>query len=244
MSTRPLPSRPNLEYEHKAAKKLLAGLRRSDADALARIRAQLGGDAATSPDALKLSDAQLAIAREYGFSSWPRLVDYFKTLERHERGPREFLDSSDTYERRAQQTLERHARRHALTAQQFASFVPRFYGVSTADVLDATVTLDEARLVVARTNRCPSWESLIEQSNARPGRPDPWIYFDTPRSRQYDGREGRVSAGARRGSQLAAAEWDSRARAHDLPLLERSCGRPDSAKGHAEKGLLDRRRAR
>ncbi|MEX2283914.1 MAG: hypothetical protein WEE89_15620, partial [Gemmatimonadota bacterium] len=180
MSTRPLPSRPNLEYEHKAAKKLLADLRRGDADALARVRAQLGGGVATTPDAMKLSDAQLAITREYGFSSRPRLVDYFKTLERHERGPREFLDSSDTYEWRAQETLERQVRRHALTAQQFASFVPRFYGVSTADVLDATVTLDEARLVVARTNRCPSWESLIEQANARPERPDPWTYFDTP----------------------------------------------------------------
>src|SRR5688572_22403610 len=134
MSTRPLPSRPNLEYEHKAAKKLISGLHHGDADALARVRAQLGGDAAATPDTLRLSDAQLAIAREYGFSSWPRLVDYFKTLERHESGPRDYLYAPDTYEWRAQSILKRHAKRDGSTAQHFASFVPRFYGLSTAEV--------------------------------------------------------------------------------------------------------------
>ena len=40
---RALPARPNLEFEHKQAKKLLASLRRGDAEALARLHAKLKG---------------------------------------------------------------------------------------------------------------------------------------------------------------------------------------------------------
>jgi hypothetical protein len=38
---RPLPARPNLEFERKQAKKLAAQLRRGSAEALARVRAKL-----------------------------------------------------------------------------------------------------------------------------------------------------------------------------------------------------------
>jgi hypothetical protein len=87
---RPLPTRPNLEFERKQAKKLLALLRRENAEALGRVHARLKGTRGTKPAEYKLSDAQFTIAREYGFTSWPRLVEYFETLRRHEMtGPRE-----------------------------------------------------------------------------------------------------------------------------------------------------------
>jgi hypothetical protein len=82
---RALPARPNLEFEHKQAKKLLAALRQSDTEALARIHAKLKHTRDTKPDEFKLSDAQFAIAREYGFTSWPRLVEYFEAMERQQR---------------------------------------------------------------------------------------------------------------------------------------------------------------
>src|SRR5687767_7466693 len=67
MSSRPLPAHPNLDFEHKAAKKLLHQARLGDPIAISRMRAhEVGSD-------LKLADAQLVIAREYGFASWPRL---------------------------------------------------------------------------------------------------------------------------------------------------------------------------
>ena len=52
--SRNLPARPNLEFLKKAAKDLLDTVRRSDPSA-------------------QLSDAQFALAREYGFDSWPKL---------------------------------------------------------------------------------------------------------------------------------------------------------------------------
>ena len=84
MSTfRPLPPRPSLEFEKKQAKALLRGLRGSDPEALARAAARHPA----IPASPKLADAQLIIAREYGFASWPRLVRYFEDLERQRQSP-------------------------------------------------------------------------------------------------------------------------------------------------------------
>lgn len=52
--SRNLPERPNLEFLKKEAKTLLESLRLRDS-------------------AAQLADAQFALAREYGFDSWPRL---------------------------------------------------------------------------------------------------------------------------------------------------------------------------
>jgi len=70
----PNPSVPlNLEQQHKRAKDLLRASRDGDAEAIARIRA-VRIDAGTGARPLQLADAQLAIARELGFESWPRLA--------------------------------------------------------------------------------------------------------------------------------------------------------------------------
>ena len=70
---RPLPALPSLEFERKQAKQLLREVRSGDPDALTRIRAQNRGLASAPPAEVRLADAQLAIAREYGFRSWPLL---------------------------------------------------------------------------------------------------------------------------------------------------------------------------
>ena len=67
----PVPA--NLEQQRKRAKDLIRSARDGDSAALARIRA-VRSDAATPPRSLKLADAQLAVAREGGFDSWPKLV--------------------------------------------------------------------------------------------------------------------------------------------------------------------------
>lgn len=59
--SRQLPSHPNLEHLRKQAKDLLHELQQQD-------------------PALKLSDAQHAIAREYGFASWPKLKVHVESL--------------------------------------------------------------------------------------------------------------------------------------------------------------------
>jgi ankyrin repeat protein len=63
----------NLEQQRKLAKDLIRAARDGDPAALARIRA-VRPDAAAPPRSLKLADAQLAVAREGGFESWPKLV--------------------------------------------------------------------------------------------------------------------------------------------------------------------------
>ena len=59
--SRQLPAHPNLEHLKKQAKDLLHDLQQQD-------------------PALKLSDAQHAIAREYRFSSWPKLKAHVDSL--------------------------------------------------------------------------------------------------------------------------------------------------------------------
>jgi hypothetical protein len=64
-----LPSHPSFESIRKQAKKLVRQVGASDPDAVARVHAQL--PAAILP--LSLRDAQLVIAREYGFAGWQEL---------------------------------------------------------------------------------------------------------------------------------------------------------------------------
>jgi ankyrin repeat protein len=63
----------HLDQQRKRAKELLRAARAGAARALARLRAVRtdSGDAARPP---QLADAQLAIAREAGYPSWPKLV--------------------------------------------------------------------------------------------------------------------------------------------------------------------------
>jgi hypothetical protein len=61
MMSRELPEFPNLEHLKKQAKARLRQLQQRDADA-------------------KLTEAQLAIAREYGFASWTRLKTHIESL--------------------------------------------------------------------------------------------------------------------------------------------------------------------
>lgn len=74
MSTpNPSPVSVNLEQQRKLAKDLHRAARDGDAAAIARIRA-VRSDAAAPSRSLKLADSQLAVAREDGFDSWPKLV--------------------------------------------------------------------------------------------------------------------------------------------------------------------------
>jgi hypothetical protein len=80
-----LPSRPNLEQLKKQAKDLLKALESNDVEALQRIQANHPDYSNVSKDKIRtakfsLSDAQLVIAREYGFASWPKLKEHVESL--------------------------------------------------------------------------------------------------------------------------------------------------------------------
>src|SRR5262245_43691199 len=74
MTRSKLPARPSLESLRKQAKKLARGIVAGDADAITRARAQL--PKAELP--LSQRDAQLVLAREYGFPGWKDLVKEVK----------------------------------------------------------------------------------------------------------------------------------------------------------------------
>ena len=67
--SRSLPSHPSFESLRKQAKKLARQVGAGDAKALARVRAQAPDHAVP----LSLRDAQLVLAREYGFAGWKDL---------------------------------------------------------------------------------------------------------------------------------------------------------------------------
>ena len=157
---RPLPPRPSLEFDRKEAKALLRLLRAGNPDALARVRAQ---DPALDAARSRLADAQRAVAREYGFTSWPRLVQYHEGITRQcDSYPT--LQRLDSYERRARMLISAHGSRSQWAGRLLAAYVPRFFGMLVYEVYAHGVSEAEARLAIARSMSCPSWEVLVERT--------------------------------------------------------------------------------
>ena len=87
MPTKPLPPRPDLRQLKRQARELLRAQRAGTLDAAQRIREfhpryRDAGDDTIAAAPLRLGDALLSIAREYGFASWPRLRVYVESLLR------------------------------------------------------------------------------------------------------------------------------------------------------------------
>ena len=70
MPVRELPARPNLEHLKKQARQLLRGYLQADTSAVDRFRE---AQVTHATPAAKLAQAQLVIAREYGFDNWANL---------------------------------------------------------------------------------------------------------------------------------------------------------------------------
>src|SRR5688572_23603303 len=81
MSTvsRGLPANPHIDVPKKQARELLQQCKAKVADALDRVRGRHPKFRHADDDAivarLKLSDAQLVMASEYGFSSWAQMKE-------------------------------------------------------------------------------------------------------------------------------------------------------------------------
>lgn len=79
--TTQLPPRPSLEQLRKQAKGLLKAVRAGDAEALSRARENHPQYKNPAAGPFALADAQLVLAREYGFASWVKLQAHVKSLE-------------------------------------------------------------------------------------------------------------------------------------------------------------------
>jgi ankyrin repeat protein len=138
--TTPLPAAPSLEQLRKQAKQLVRERR-----------------AGTEP--LRLSQAQLALAREYGFPSWPRLKAYVERVTAGGPGlAHAFVDEIDYYQDRAEGL-------RSVVASGLESGVAlvRAHHSVLADASDAEIRAlspADARLVLAREHGFPSWQAF------------------------------------------------------------------------------------
>jgi hypothetical protein len=85
MPDRRLPARPNLEQYKKQAKELVANSERGNSNALARLkrhhpRLNSMPEADIQCAGVSLADAQLVLAREHGFESWPKFSKHIETV--------------------------------------------------------------------------------------------------------------------------------------------------------------------
>ncbi|WP_406049913.1 ankyrin repeat domain-containing protein [Kribbella sp. NBC_00889] len=99
MPTRNLPNDPHLDHLRKQAKTLLKQVRAGDDEAVAL--------ADEFHPVQSLADAQLVIARSYGFPSWPRIVRHLELVDQYSRSPhRQSIGGPlDTPEQRAEEFL-------------------------------------------------------------------------------------------------------------------------------------------
>lgn len=79
MPTRNLPNPPNLDHLKKQAKTLLKQVNAGDPEGLAL--------AAEYHPVTNLAEAQLVIARSYGFASWPKLIHHLEVVAQYTRFP-------------------------------------------------------------------------------------------------------------------------------------------------------------
>lgn len=140
-----LPARPSLEQLRKRAKERLAALRASDPSAT-------------------LADAQLAIARELGFASWPKLVHHVQTVRTSGHLPR--------FERLAADLLAGYQgdveALYRLIAHFGVSYDPEQARVRVRSMIDdardsaGEPTIDDIRLMLARQYGYESWSAFAE----------------------------------------------------------------------------------
>ncbi len=154
-----LPAIPSLEQLRKLAKDLLRASQAGDPDSLARFRAQ----ASRGGDDPRYAEALHVIAREYGFSSWPRLKSYVHRVKAGGDALRHpFSADIGYYEDRASGLLSVKQGGLADALELFQRHHPRFLGAQQADISAASLTIDDARLVIARQHGFDSWTSLAE----------------------------------------------------------------------------------
>jgi ankyrin repeat protein len=127
-----------------------------------RAKDRLREERRTRPEA-KLSDVQLAIAREHGFASWPRLKAYADRLAAHSDGL-QFAYHADLgyYEDRAVGLL-------ASAEDGTAPALERFERVGMP------LTRGGARLLVARAHGFQSWRSLGRHVGRLAGSGEPFF---------------------------------------------------------------------
>jgi ankyrin repeat protein len=145
MSERVLPARPNLEQYKKQAKDLAKECALGVTDALARVRKHHPRFSEASEDSreprVALADAQLVIAREHGFESWPKFAAHITTANL-ERSVASLDDPVAAFIRAA--CVPRNDAHISGTLEEAELILARYPQVGRANIYTAAIRADEA----------------------------------------------------------------------------------------------------
>ena len=161
----------SLETLKQEAKDWLKALRANAADARARFERVVAGVSAPT-----LRDVQHALARELGFSGWSALKERHgnadvkkpQALATYERMAANLLDA---YRTGTPEAMERHWADtwHRRAWQGMRTYVQLDLGKRPeTEGGDVEITLDDARLLVAREAGCENWQALVSYAAGLP----------------------------------------------------------------------------
>jgi hypothetical protein len=189
-----LPERPSVEQLKKQAKE----------------RAKASGE--------KLAEAQLALARDYGFASWPKLVHHVERVAHFEqlaaKVQQVYVPGDEEVLRRFSEVMN-------------VWFSPQEQRVRVKRDIEGGIagrplTLDDARALVAKTFGFGSWETLVasvdQADHTRPAAP--MTLSSSPPFYRIDWQRRRLSL---RPPVLASRDWDTIVavmKEHELTGLE------------------------
>lgn len=137
MPEKHLPARPDLDQYRKQAKDLLREARNGSPDALARFQQHH-----PQPAPLALTAAQLVLAREHGFESWPKFAAHIETL-RIAQSIAALADPVAAFLIAATTLREDHA---SGTLEEANAILARYPQVARASIYTAAVLADESAI--------------------------------------------------------------------------------------------------
>ena len=146
MPDRELPSRPNLEQYKKQAKDLARDCELGIPGALTRIsrhhpRFHKLTESEMRNAKVALADAQLVIAREHGFESWPRFAKHIETLNLI-RSVASLSDPAAAFIEVA--CVPRHSGHRSGTLEHAEMILSRYPQVATSSMYTAAILADES----------------------------------------------------------------------------------------------------
>ncbi len=141
MPDRELPARPNLEQYKKQAKDLARDASAGNPEALKRVRAHHPRFADKEAQRITLTGAQLVIAREHGFESWPKFAGHITTLNL-ERSVAAINDPVAAFIRAG--CVPRENSHASGTLEEVELILTRYPHVARANIHAAAIRADEA----------------------------------------------------------------------------------------------------
>jgi ankyrin repeat protein len=165
----------NLEQQKKQARELLRAIRAGKQDAISRLRDHHSRwstvDEASVRQLVALHDAQFVLAREQGFTSWPKLKTYAEPSSGF-RHTRLFVADVEWITDRVHGLLRTRQSAGPAALEQIREWHPRFADRTDEEIRLAPFTEQDARLVYAREHGFETWDDLTSRVTLLASRTD------------------------------------------------------------------------